>query len=57
MAHGDIVDASYGSGMSFHDPDNIALELVRAALVAGFGLAALVTLSSTNTSAAPVLRP
>src|SRR5580700_7719425 len=27
VAHGDIVDASYGSGLSFRDPDNIALEL------------------------------
>ena len=26
IAHGDIVDASYGSGLSFRDPDNIALE-------------------------------
>jgi glyoxylase I family protein len=24
--HGEIVDASYGSGLSFRDPDNIALE-------------------------------
>ena len=27
VAHGDIVNASYGSGLSFRDPDNIALEL------------------------------
>jgi glyoxylase I family protein len=27
IAHGTIVDASYGSGLSFRDPDNIALEL------------------------------
>lgn len=27
IAHGGIVDASYGSGLSFRDPDNIALEL------------------------------
>jgi glyoxylase I family protein len=26
IAHGGIVDASYGSGVSFRDPDNIALE-------------------------------
>ena len=26
LAHGDIVDAGYGSGLSFRDPDNIALE-------------------------------
>jgi glyoxylase I family protein len=26
IAHSDIVDASYGSGVSFRDPDNIALE-------------------------------
>lgn len=26
VAHGGIVDASYGSGLSFRDPDNIALE-------------------------------
>jgi len=26
FAHGGIVDASYGSGLSFRDPDNIALE-------------------------------
>ncbi|MGZ4671300.1 MAG: VOC family protein [Ilumatobacteraceae bacterium] len=27
VAHGEIVDASYGSGLAFRDPDNIALEL------------------------------
>ena len=27
IARGDIVDAGYGSGLSFRDPDNIALEL------------------------------
>jgi glyoxylase I family protein len=27
IAHGDIKDAHYGSGLSFRDPDNIALEL------------------------------
>ena len=27
VAHSDIVDASYGSGLSFRDPDNIALEV------------------------------
>lgn len=27
VAHGDIVDKHYGSGLSFRDPDNIALEL------------------------------
>jgi glyoxylase I family protein len=27
VPHGGIVDASYGSGLSFRDPDNIALEL------------------------------
>jgi glyoxylase I family protein len=27
VVHGGIVDASYGSGLSFRDPDNIALEL------------------------------
>ena len=26
VAHSDIVDAHYGSGLSFRDPDNIALE-------------------------------
>jgi glyoxylase I family protein len=26
VAHGGIIDASYGSGLSFRDPDNIALE-------------------------------
>jgi glyoxylase I family protein len=26
VPHGGIVDASYGSGLSFRDPDNIALE-------------------------------
>jgi glyoxylase I family protein len=26
IRHGGIVDASYGSGLSFRDPDNIALE-------------------------------
>jgi catechol-2,3-dioxygenase len=26
IAHGPIVDARYGSGLSFRDPDNIALE-------------------------------
>ena len=27
VPHGAIVDAGYGSGLSFRDPDNIALEL------------------------------
>ena len=27
IAHGGIVDAGYGSGLSFRDPDNVALEL------------------------------
>ena len=27
VAHGDIVDAPYGSGLAFKDPDNIALEV------------------------------
>lgn len=27
VEHGDIKDASYGSGLSFRDPDGIALEL------------------------------
>ncbi len=27
VAHSDILDAHYGSGLSFRDPDNIALEL------------------------------
>jgi glyoxylase I family protein len=27
IEHGDIHDAGYGSGLSFRDPDNIALEL------------------------------
>lgn len=26
IAHGDIKDASYGSGLSFRDPDNLPLE-------------------------------
>ena len=26
VEHGEIIDASYGSGLSFKDPDNIALE-------------------------------
>ena len=26
IAHGGVVDAHYGSGLSFRDPDNIALE-------------------------------
>ena len=26
IQHGGVVDASYGSGLSFRDPDNIALE-------------------------------
>jgi len=26
IEHGEIVDAGYGSGLSFRDPDNIALE-------------------------------
>ena len=26
VAHGDIVDAHYGSGLSFKDPDGVALE-------------------------------
>jgi catechol 2,3-dioxygenase-like lactoylglutathione lyase family enzyme len=27
IAHGEIEDAHYGSGLSFRDPDNIALEI------------------------------
>jgi glyoxylase I family protein len=27
IPHGEVVDAHYGSGLSFRDPDNIALEL------------------------------
>lgn len=27
IAHGEISDAGYGSGLSFRDPDNIALEV------------------------------
>jgi glyoxylase I family protein len=27
IPHGDVTDAGYGSGLSFRDPDNIALEL------------------------------
>jgi glyoxylase I family protein len=27
IQHGEVVDAHYGSGLSFRDPDNIALEL------------------------------
>jgi glyoxylase I family protein len=27
IVHGEIVDAGYGSGLAFRDPDNIALEL------------------------------
>src|SRR3954452_17775254 len=27
VTHGGVVDAGYGSGLSFRDPDNIALEL------------------------------
>jgi len=27
IQHGGICDAGYGSGLSFRDPDNIALEL------------------------------
>jgi catechol 2,3-dioxygenase-like lactoylglutathione lyase family enzyme len=27
VAHGDIKDASYGSGLSFRDPDNLPLEM------------------------------
>jgi glyoxylase I family protein len=27
ITHGGVVDAGYGSGVSFRDPDNIALEL------------------------------
>jgi catechol 2,3-dioxygenase-like lactoylglutathione lyase family enzyme len=27
VPHGEIVDAGYGSGLAFRDPDNIALEL------------------------------
>ena len=27
VPHGEIVDAGYGSGLAFRDPDNVALEL------------------------------
>jgi catechol-2,3-dioxygenase len=30
VAHGGVVDAHYGSGLSFRDPDGIALELFAA---------------------------
>ena len=30
VPHGEIVDAPYGSGLSFRDPDNIALGVLRA---------------------------
>jgi glyoxylase I family protein len=30
IANGGIVDAPYGSGMSFRDPDNITLEFFSA---------------------------
>jgi glyoxylase I family protein len=30
VAHGGIVDAGYGSGLAFRDPDNIALEFFSA---------------------------
>jgi catechol 2,3-dioxygenase-like lactoylglutathione lyase family enzyme len=30
ISHGDIKDASYGSGLSFRDPDGIALEFFTA---------------------------
>jgi glyoxylase I family protein len=30
IAHGGIVDASYGSGLSFRDPDNLPLEFFAA---------------------------
>ncbi len=30
VANGGVVDASYGSGLSFRDPDNIALEFFAA---------------------------
>lgn len=30
IPHGPIVDAPYGSGLSFRDPDNIALEFFAA---------------------------
>jgi len=30
VAHGEIKDAGYGSGLSFRDPDNIALEIFAA---------------------------
>ena len=30
IAHGEISDAPYGSGLSFRDPDNIALEMFAA---------------------------
>ena len=33
IVNGGIVDAGYGSGLSFRDPDNIALEILRAAAV------------------------
>lgn len=35
IAHGDILDAPYGSGLSFRDPDGIALEFFAPPAPAG----------------------
>ncbi len=37
IEHGGIVDAHYGSGLSFKDPDGIALEFFRPAGLDGRG--------------------
>ena len=39
IVHGGVKDAHYGSGVSFRDPDGIALELLRAARLNGFYVA------------------
>ena len=37
VAHGGIIDAGYGSGLSFRDPDGIALELFAPPAATGGG--------------------
>lgn len=51
IAHGGIVDASYGSGVSFRDPDGIALEILRPAFLGLVCRFPFRTLALTPTSA------
>ena len=54
IAHGEIVDAPYGSGLSFRDPDNIALEFFAPRLAVAASSGAGRSTKSTRSSTGPV---